>query len=138
PARLGGAQEPGIELHLISHGGCEAALQLVEAEKLSAVERVDDEFSFREPHLAEEMAGKADALDIQPAALPHLDVDDAERERDARASIEHLVEEAVARIVVVVVIAAEAQLVEEVRVDPADAALRRGSRRQSRLDAFGQ
>src|SRR2546429_6544269 len=61
-ARLGGAQEPGIELHLISHGGCEAPLQLVEAEELSAAERVDHQLSLRQPHLAEEMAGKADAL----------------------------------------------------------------------------
>src|SRR5205085_7259239 len=108
------AQEPGIEFDLVPYCGREAPFQLLEAEELYPVERIDHQLPFREPHLAEEVAGKADALDVEPAAPAHLHVDDAERERDAGAPVEDLVEEAVARVVVVVVIAAEAELVEEV------------------------
>ena len=102
------------------------------------MERVDHQLAFCQPYLAEKMAGKSDALDREPAAAPDLHVDDAQGERDSQASLEHFVQEAVARVVVVRLIAAEPELVEQVRVHAADPAFRDRPGWQTRLDALGE
>ena len=63
------------------------------------------------------MAGEVDARDAQPGAPRDLQVDDREADRDAGAPVEHLVQEAVARIVVVLAVPREAQLVVEILVE---------------------
>ena len=102
------------------------------------MERVDDQLIFRQPHLAEEMAGKSDPLDREPAAAPDLHVDDAQGERDSHATLEHFVQEAVAGVVVVRLVAAEAELVEEVGVHAANPALGNRPGGQTRLDTLGE
>ena len=71
--------------------------------------------------LGEEMARKADPEQDETEAARHLDVDHRQRDRDAGAALEHLVEEAVAPIVVVVLVAAEAALDGEELDQPAHA-----------------
>ena len=85
------------------------------------MERVDDQiFRIRQPvprrAAEQEVAGEVDALDGQPGAPRHLHVDQRQRDRDPGAPIEHLVEEAVARILVVHLVADEAQLAEQIVV----------------------
>ena len=62
----------------------------------------------------------------EPQALAHLDQDEGQRDGNALPSIEHVVEEAVARVVVVLAIAREALLHEEVFAKPVQAAQRIG------------
>ena len=56
----------------------------------------------------EEVPGHADAVQLQPAAATDLEHHDAERDRDAEVAVEHVVEERVARVAVVGLVAAEA------------------------------
>ena len=56
----------------------------------------------------QEVAGHADAVQLQPAPPPDLEHDDAEGDRDAEMAVEHVVEERVARVAVVGLVAAEA------------------------------
>ena len=72
------------------------------------------------------MAGEVDPFEPQAGAAPDLEVDHREADRNAEPAIEHLVQEAVARIVVVIAVAAEAELLVEVGVERGD--LRRGRR----------
>ena len=64
----------------------------------------------------QEVAGEVDALHRQPGAPRHLHVDQRQRDRDPGAALEHLVEEAVARILVVHLVADEAHLAEKILV----------------------
>ena len=102
------------------------------------MERIDHELAAVELHLAEEMAGKADAVDAQAAAAADLHEDDAERQRNSRPPIEDFIEKAVARVVVVVAIPAVPELVEQVAVQASDLAFRARARRQTVLHACGQ
>src|SRR6266699_1382447 len=63
------------------------------------------------PHT--EMAGQADPLDLQAHPAADLHDQDREGDRDTELAIEDVVEAAVARVVVVVGIAAEARFVEQ-------------------------
>ena len=53
----------------------------------------------------------------RPARRADLHVDDRQRDRNAGAAIEHFVQAAVARILVLIAVADEPQLVEEVGVE---------------------
>ena len=63
------------------------------------------------------MSGKVDPLDVHAGPPRDFHVDQRQRDRDAGPAIEHLVQEAVARILVVHVVADEVQLVEQVVVE---------------------
>ena len=86
------------------------------------MERIDDQI-FRigqaAPRAAaqQEVSGKVDPFDRQPGAPRHLDVEQRQRDRNAGAAVEHGVEEAVARVLVVGLVAGELQLFEEIRVE---------------------
>ena len=60
------------------------------------------------------MTGKAHAGDRQAEAGARLHKDEGERDRQARPALEHVVQKAVPRIVVVLLVAAEAALAEQV------------------------
>ena len=67
----------------------------------------------------QEVSGEVDALRVQAGAACHLQINDRERDGDARAPVQHLVEKAVARIVEVLAVPAEPHLVVKVLVqDP--------------------
>ena len=60
------------------------------------------------------MAGKVDAFGANAGPPRDFDVDQGQRDRNAGPQVEHLVEAAVARILVLLAVAAEALLVEQV------------------------
>src|SRR4051812_16906632 len=79
----------------------------------AAVKGVDDQ-----PLAADqEMPGEVDALDIEPGPARDLHVDDSQRDRNAGAAIEHLVQEAVTGIAVVAAVAGELQLLEQEAIE---------------------
>ena len=55
----------------------------------------------------QEVTRERDALDVEPRAPRHLDVDHAQRDRNAEPAFDDEVQEAVAEVVVVVVVARE-------------------------------
>ena len=61
----------------------------------------------------QEVSGEADARGAEAETAGDLEVEDRERDRDADLPVEHLGEEAVARVVVVVRVAAKAELGEQ-------------------------
>ena len=67
----------------------------------------------------QEVAGEVHARDSQPGAARDLEVHHREADGDAGAAVEDLVQEAVARIVVVLPVAAKPELVVEVLVERA-------------------
>ncbi len=91
--------------------------QFVHAQRTAAVERVHDQHAVfhRQPH--QEMAGEGNAFQRQAEPARDLDLHQGQRDRVAQAALEHLVEVAVARVVVLVVVAAVTDLVEQVVVD---------------------
>src|SRR5882672_9386339 len=65
-----------------------------------------------EPGADDEVARQPDAVDLHAHAPPDLDRQHRECDRNAEPAIEHVVEAGVARIVVLLVVAAEALLLE--------------------------
>ena len=82
------------------------------------------------------MAGEVDPFEPQSGAAPDLEIDQGEADRDAEAPVEHLVQEAVAGIVVVIAIAAEPELFVEVGVERRDP--HRGRRPLMALEPSGR
>ena len=90
-------------------------------EHRAAVERVDDEIlgvsqasSGRTPK--QKVPREVDAFDVEARPPGDFHVEQGERDGNPRATIEHLVQEAVARIFVLLLVADEAHLVEQVVV----------------------
>ena len=77
----------------------------------------------RQPH--QEVAGEVHAVYLESGAKPDLHVDDRQRDRNAGPAIQDFVQAAVPRILVVIAIADEPLLVEEIRVEASDARERR-------------
>ena len=90
----------------------EALDAFLAGEQQPAVEGVDEEARFLGV-AHEEVAGQSDALHGHAGAPPHLHVDQGERDRDADAPLQHLVDVAVTGVVVVALVAGEAEVVEE-------------------------
>ena len=78
-----------------------------------AAERIDDHRPLAPVDAQEEVPRKPDARGGHVGAAGDLEGDDRERDRDAGAAVEHVVEEAVAGVVVVVLVAVEADLLEQ-------------------------
>src|SRR5216683_6162764 len=86
------------------------------------IERVEKDLRIVEARARDEMPRQPYPLHGEPQALAHLDQDEGQRDGNALPSIEHVVEEAVAGVVVVLAIACEALLHEEVFAKPVQAA----------------
>ncbi len=78
------------------------------------------------------MTGEVDALHVYAGAPADLDVQQGQADRNAGPAIEHLIEEAVAWIVVLRAVAGKAFLVEEEGVHRGDLCWRRVTRRRRR------
>ena len=79
--------------------------------EVAAVEGVD-EHRRQTLVVQQEVTGHADAREVEPEPVPELDADDGERDRNAQPSSHDVVEEGVARIVVVDGVAGERELPE--------------------------
>ena len=121
-----GTQHSRLELHVAVEDAVEAVLAVFLGEQGAAVERVDEQRARGSVHPHHEVSGQADALHLEAGAARDFHEDGGQRDRDARATVEHLVEVAVARVVVALRVAAEALLLEQVVVEGHDRAL--GSR----------
>lgn len=89
--------------------------QVVARELLAAVERVREEPArTADPH--EKVTWKSDAVDLEPDPPPDRHHDHGEGDGNAEPAVEHLVQVAVAGVVVARLVAAEAELAEEVGI----------------------
>jgi hypothetical protein len=98
------------------------------------VERIDDE---KVPTVAQprplvggskqKMAREVDARHVHPGTPRHLQIDDGEADGNARAAVEHLVQETISRIVVLVPVPGEPLLVVQVLVQELDGVLAAGA-----------
>ena len=110
----------------------------------AGVERVDDQPLVRIVGMQvlqrahQEVTGKVHPLHAHAGAPAHLDVDQRQRDGDARLLVEHLVEAAVPRVVVVLAVAGEPQLVEQVLVERIDPRTERGVEARVAGDAVGR
>ena len=126
-ARVAGSRTLCVELGLGADVLLAQLLAIVVIQQGATVEGIHDQeglAGMRRPsevrrNAKQEVSGEVDALRLQAGAPCHLQVNDRERDGDARAPVQHLVEKAVARIVVVLAVPAEPHLVVEVLVqDP--------------------
>ena len=111
-----------LEQRLVSRVTAQQFAAGVLRQERAAVERIDDQIFGvgRAPPgrtAQQEMSGKVDALHVQAGPPRDFHVEHRERNRNAGPPIEHLVQKAVARILVVHVVADEAQLLEQVLVE---------------------
>ena len=97
------AQELGAE-RVVGAGCCAKSVAHAPRRARAAVEAGR---RTSRPAAHEEVTGHADAVELEPAATPDLEHDDAQRDRDAETAVEHVVEERVAGIAVVGRVAAE-------------------------------
>src|SRR6187431_952776 len=84
------------------------------------MKRIEDE--RREAH--QEVPWEIDALNLDTGPARDLHVDESQRNRYPRAAFEHLVEKAVAGVVVAIAVAGEAFLIEEICVQHVDRGFR--------------
>ena len=86
------------------------------------MERIDDQIFATNPagSAQKEVPREVDTGNPQAGTSCQLEIDDGERDRDAGAAVEHLVEEAVARILVSLAVAAESFFVVEIFVEDLD------------------
>src|SRR5581483_7845770 len=102
-----------IARHLARLQVTQSLLEIFHGKGSAAAVGVEDDEPLFERALDEEVAGKGDALEAKPDAPADLHVHDRQADRDADAAIEHLVEEAVARIVVIVDVRPKALVFEQ-------------------------
>src|SRR4029453_17414837 len=87
-------------------------------------ERIHGQPAPRSLHANHEVPGQPDALHLEPRAAADLYVDEREGDRNPGTAVDHLVQVAVARVVVLLAVAAEAELLEQVVVERHNGALR--------------
>ncbi len=112
--RVAGGQHRRVQLQPAAVDAVQPLLAVLLGEQRAAVEGIHA--AARRPHRATrtmKWPGSPTPSTRQAGAPPDLHVDGGERDGDAGAAVEHVVQEAVARVVVVLAVAAEALLVEE-------------------------
>src|SRR5262249_9498929 len=124
PVRLGQGAQP-LEQRVVVDDGATA-------------EAIDEERTLRSWGTDQEVARKSDSIQGDAEAPADLDGDDGERDGDSRAAFEDVVQEAVARVVVVVPVAAEAPFPEEVAGEEARGGVGSAAGGQTRSQAVGE
>ena len=99
-------------------------------ERAALLERIEHDDAFVERQAHEEMAGERHALQRNAEPPRQFHLHDGERNRIAQAAIEHVVQVAVTRIVIVLIVAAETEFVEEEVVERTQLCGRRSSDRR--------
>jgi len=133
-AHRGGHEHCGVEGHF---NRAEIGAQVVLRAKGAAFVGVDVEGFGAEVARGHELARQADGLELDAAALRDKQVDGRERQRDASAAANDLVEKAVARVVVVLGLAAKTVFVKEHAVED-EAFVARARGREEQLPAAGR
>ena len=106
----------------------------------AAVEGIEQHVLAGDPRARDEVPGQSDTLHLEAEAAPHLDQDQRERDGDAQAAIEHLVEVAVPGIVVLLRVPREALLLEQILPQPVEPLerIRRPAHRRRALGEGGE
>ncbi len=104
----------------------QATAQPVQRLRCAGIERIEYELTCAQPQLHHEMPGKRDALQRKAQQLAEMTVKNGQGDRYPGASIDDLVQIAVARIEVVVGVAVKSELAEEVRIERAQLLLGEG------------
>ena len=113
-ARLGvGAQRDVGEAHLRARGAGEQRLEAGPVQRRAAPERIEDQRFGAAVDADQEVPRETDARGAEAETAGDLEVEDRQGDRDADPPGEHLGEKAVAGIVVVVRVAAKAELGEQ-------------------------
>ena len=99
---------------------------LVRIQKDTAIEWIDEEGFRRGEATYDEVPGQSDWFQIESKSFSDQEVDGAQRERNALSAGEHLIDETVQRIRVMVDVAVKTPLVEKDPVDHATLFPRRG------------
>ena len=118
-----GGEEPVIERRFFAEMLPEQMPAIDFREECAHVERVDDQVfhvAGDPPARAQEMSGEVHAFETEARAAANLEIDDGQAHRDAEAPVQRFVQETVAGIVVVLAIAAEAELFVEMRIERRD------------------
>ena len=89
-------------LDLAAQGRAEALAQVGLRLRFPADERVDHHLAAPDLQLHQEMTGEGHAMNVESQAPADLHVQDGQRDRNAGVAVDHFVEVAVARIVVIV------------------------------------
>src|SRR6185295_16824859 len=106
------------QLDLPADGARGERLGLRALEPSSAAERVEQHQLVVNTRADAEVSWQADAEDLEAHPAPDFHDEHRERDRDAELPVEDVVETAVARIVVVVRVAAESRFVEQELAQP--------------------
>ena len=107
-----------LERRVVAEGSAQAHDTLLRGHE-TALERVDQKRAL--PHVAqEEVSREVHAFHVQFESSRDFDVQDGKRDRDTRPPLEHLVQVAVARVVVFRSVADEAHLLEQEPVQPSE------------------
>ena len=96
---------------------CEESAAFIEAETTSAVEGVEETTAAPD----DEMAGESDAVEREPGALPDEQIDQRERDRDAEPRLDDVGQQRVVHVVIIRLVAAQADLMCEVFDERLDA-----------------
>src|SRR5207245_1266835 len=121
----GGREQLAVEGGFLADVLAEQMAAVDLREQRPGVKRIDDDvFAGARPN--EKVPGEVHAFEAESRAAPDLEIDGGQADRNAEPAIEHFIQEAVARVVVVLAIAAESELFVQVRVERRD--VRRGAR----------
>src|SRR5438445_8302334 len=102
----------------------------------AARERVEHQRAAAQAQAHQEVPGEGHAFERQPDAPAELHIEDRKADRSAGLAVDHLVQVAVARIVIVVGIAPVAEVIEEELVERHHLFLRGVGLRHARAQAY--
>ncbi len=105
PLGIYGTPVPGPPLQKLS--------QILRSERLVTLERVEEVPHLAVGHGHDEMPREADALGLDLRTLGEVQEQGGERDRDAEAAVHHVVQEAVPRVVILILIALHAEVAEQ-------------------------
>src|SRR6266850_3643401 len=113
-------------------------LQIRDSERNASSVRVEHHGAFGQRALHQEVPRETHALQRQAYAAADLHVQQAERNRNADATFQHLVEATVARVVVVPLVGGETEFREQELIERQDALRVARIRLDAQLQSFGQ
>ncbi len=87
---------------------------VLQRQRHAPVERIQQDARIPVAHADDEVTGQADAIGGQPQPLRHLDVERRKRDRQPQPFLHHCVQIAVARVIIILGVAAQPEIIEEI------------------------
>src|SRR5947209_19321692 len=107
----------GLYLRLTAYEASNQGTTLQLSQKLSAIVRVNVDTLIGQAISDHKVVWQANPIDLDADTFPHLHIEERERDRDAHVGLQHFVEEAIIRIIVVCSVAVKLFLTEEPLVE---------------------